>query len=304
MNKIINLKRGLIALSFLCFALIYHFLDKPEYDSTSRLYIKQENQTNTGFDLASISSSFGINLEDSFSIESNPHIYPTILASSKFISDILNVNIDDNTLSYYLKNNYLSKKDIKSNKVSNEKLIKLYREEILSTYVERKNLVVVVTTTLDSPEKAQKLNYELLSLLNIHLAEIKLKDIKDKIYFLNQSLETKVADLDVVDNQILNFREKNVGDFSPSLQLELEKLLRNQRSIENSRLNLQDQIELLKIEEFDSKMHIQILDNPSYPLKRSNTLWDKIKIFFLLGLSVELLLFYRKDILKIVGYLD
>ena len=155
-----------------------------------------------------------------------------------------------------------------------------------------------------SREKAQKLNYELLSLLNIHLAEIKLKDIKDKIYFLNQSLETKVADLDVVDNQILNFREKNVGDFSPSLQLELEKLLRNQRSIENSRLNLQDQIELLKIEEFDSKMPIQILDNPSYPLKRSNTLWDKIKIFFLLGLSVELLLFYRKDILKIVGYLD
>ena len=118
------------------------------------------------------------------------------------------MNIDDNTLSYYLKNNYLSKKDNKSNKVSNEKLIKLYREEILSTYVERKNLVVVVTTTLDSPEKAQKLNYELLSLLNIHLAEIKLKDIKDKIYFLNQSLETKVADLDVVDNQILNFRKK------------------------------------------------------------------------------------------------
>ena len=51
-------------------------------------------------------------------------------------------------------------------------------------------------------------------------------------------------------------------------------------------------------------MPIQILDNPSYPLKRSNTLWDKIKIFFLLGLSIELLLFYRKDILKIVGYLD
>mgnify|MGYP001412819303 CR=1 FL=1 len=304
MNKIVNLRTGLIAFSFLCFALIYHFIDKPEYDSTSRLYIKQENQTSTGFDIASISSSLGINLEDSFSIESNPHIYPTILTSSKFIFDILNVIVDDSSLSDYLKNNYLSKKDNKNDKVANEKLIKLYREDILSTYVERKNLVVVVTTTLDSPEKSQKLNHELLSLLNIHLAEIKLKDIKDKLYFLNQSLKTKVEDLDVIDNQILDFREKNVGDFSPSLQLELEKLLRNQRSIEYSRLNLQNQIEFLKIEEFDSKMPIQILDNPSYPLKRSNTLWDKIKIFFLLGLSIELMLFYRKDILKIVGYLD
>ena len=74
--------------------------------------------------------------------------------------------------------------------------------------------------------------------------------------------------------------EKNVGDFSPSLQLELEKLLRNQRSIENSRLNLQDQIELLKIEEFDSKMPIQILDNPSYPLKDQIRFGIKLKYSF------------------------
>lgn len=304
MNYLKNLKSGSITFFLLCAALLYHFIDTPKYSSTARLYVKQESKASSGLDLSSISSSFGINLEDSFSIESNPNIYPTILTSRNFISDVLNISIDDQSLSDYLKNNFLRKKDIKDEKVANEKLIKLYREEILNTYVERKNLVVVVNTTLNTANKAQKLNYEILSLLDIHLAEIKLKDIRDKLVFLNQSLDTKVTDLDIIDNQISDFRDNNIGNYSPSLQLELEKLLRKQRSIDYSRLTLQNQIELLKIEEFNSKMPIQILDNPSYPLKRSNTLFDKLKIVFLLGLSIELLLFYRKDILKIVGYLD
>lgn len=304
MNYLKNLKSGSITFFLLCAALLYHFIDSPKYSSTARLYVKQESKASSGVDLSSISSSFGINLEDSFSIESNPNIYPTILTSRNFISDVLNISIDDQSLSDYLKNNFLSKKDIKDEKVANEKLIKLYREEILSTYVERKNLVVVVNTTLNTADKAQKLNYEILSLLDIHLAEIKLKDIRDKLVFLNQSLDTKVTDLDIIDNQISDFRDNNIGSYSPSLQVELEKLFRKQRSIDYSRLTLQNQIEMLKIEEFNSKMPIQILDNPSYPLKRSNTLFDKLKIVFLLGLSIELLLFYRKDILKIVGYLD
>lgn len=304
MNFLKNLKNGSVTIFLLCSAFVYHFVDSPKYNSTARLYVKQESKASSGLDLSSISSNFGINLEDSFSIESNPNIYPTILTSTNFISDVLNISIDNQLLSDHLKKDFLSKRDIEDKKVANEKLIRLYRKEILNTYVERKNLVVVVTTTLHTADKAQKLNYEILSLLDLHLAEIKLKDIRDKLVFLNQSLNTKIAELDIIDNQISDFKYNNVGPYSPSLELELEKLFRKQRSIDYSRLNLQNQIEMLKIEEFNSKMPIQILDKPSYPLKRSNTLFDKLKIVFLLGLSIELLLFYRKDILKFVDSLD
>lgn len=304
MSSFKNFKKGSIIFALFCLSIIFHFFDSPKYESTARLYVKQDNKSNSGLDISSIGSSLGINLEESFSIESNPNIYPTILNSRKFFDDVLNIEIADRSFSDYLKNNFLNDKDIRDEKIANEKMLKIYREEILNTYVERKNLVVVVSTALNTPENSQQLNREILDLLDLHLSEIKLKDIRDKLIFLNQSLDSKIADLDIVDNQISDFKYNNVNISSPSLELELEKLLRKQRSIDYSRLNLQNQIEMLKIEEFNSKMPIQILDNPSYPLKRLNTLFDKLKLVFLLGLSIELLLYYRKDILKIVGYLD
>ncbi|RPG19028.1 MAG: hypothetical protein CBC84_001200 [Pelagibacteraceae bacterium TMED124] len=120
--------------------------------------------------------------------------------------------------------------------------------------------------------------------------------IEDRIQTVKENLETKEGELKI-------FLEKNKNFNSPKLLLEKARLDRQITLYSQVYLNLFNQLELAKIDEYDNTSTIFILDDPSKSIKKAGMgLFRGIGIVFLLSYLLVTLVFFirrRKELIQL-----
>ena len=130
-----------------------------------------------------------------------------------------------------------------------------------------------------------QLSFDIANVVLKQLEELnrlfKTKEIIDKREFIENRIATIQSDLINFEEKLKQFRlsNRNLGN-SPTLQLQQDRIARDTQIHSAMFLTLKQELELLKIEEVQSKTLIQILDEPFIPIRPSNMMSKSIIILF------------------------
>ncbi len=124
----------------------------------------------------------------------------------------------------------------------------------------------------------------------------------EKRKFIEERIQTVKVDLEFKEEELKSFLEKNKNLNSPKLVLEKSRLQRQISLFSEVYLNLFNQLELAKIDEYDNTSTIFILDNTSKSSEKAGMgIFNGIFYCFLIIYSIVLLLnlyFYRKRLIQ------
>jgi uncharacterized protein involved in exopolysaccharide biosynthesis len=120
----------------------------------------------------------------------------------------------------------------------------------------------IITITVDTfPELSKEIAKSAFESIIDYSNEVTNTKGKEKRGFIESRLSEVKIDLEIAENKMLLFVEKNKNLDSPSLILQSDRLERNIMLHNQLYLSLSDQLELAKIDEKDNTSPIFLLDN-------------------------------------------
>ena len=126
----------------------------------------------------------------------------------------------------------------------------------------------------------------------------KSETVNEKTTFIENRIKAVESELELSEQDLKNFNERNQQIFSPALQLEQERLDRNVEVQKGIFLTLKQQLELAKIEEVQEASVVQILDKPQIALGPSNkNLKWSVLLAGILGLGLGIVLGFIRSYL-------
>ena len=276
-NKLYH-KKKIILIFALCstlFGIFYSLSLKNIYSSSSTFYPHYEkiDKQNSLRNLAGLA---GINLNSESNNEMSPILYPKLLKSITFKEEILNVLINNDSLSYkdYLQKNYTNKSIISDIIKFPFKLISFLRKSENNSNQKNKNLRYIsdedysLFKTIDNniflnineddgfieltvedynPEVAAIIATEANKILQKNIINFKLKNINDLLKFSDSQVKITQKILYKLQDSLANFKDRNIRIKSDKFlnqsdrietELNITKNIYNELSLTKERISI------------------------------------------------------------------
>lgn len=244
---------------------------KPEYTSSSVLFIPTENYSGSAF--SGLASQFGFNTRANASFDiSSSALYPEIVTSRTFAAKLLQKEFYTEKFEQKLPLIAIFSFGTDTPSVGMDTLILQTSERIppMIKFTEETPFLILNVTT-NEPQFSKDLAIAVLEELDKLQREFKSQRVIEKKNFIEQQIDIAQSELEKLEEQLKDFRETNRRiDTSPSLLLIHDRIQRNVEIQQGIFLTLKQQLELAKIEEVQKSSFVQVLDSPSLPLTFSN----------------------------------
>ena len=274
-----------ITLLSISFAIVYlFFIAQPVYLTTAKLLPTGED--NSLSNIQGLASQFGLALPfQSGSNLSFSDIYPEIVKSRQLTGIVLEKKFNTRKFGQnQLLKNILSRQ-YRLDKYDVDERFKRSSEILQDNIkVSKARLTSIVTLEVRGlePEFAVDLANTIISESDKLQREFKTHQVSDKRSFIEERIKDVKKDLEIAQEDLKEFREKNRQvQYSPALLLEEERLTTEMDVKKEIFSTLKQQFELVKIEEVEEGATVQILDKPVAPYEKSSP-----KIFLSIFLSI------------------
>ena len=292
----------IITITFLSIslAILYVFLiAHPVYVTSAKLLPTGEN--NSLSNIQGLASQFGFSIPfQSGSNLSFSDIYPEIVKSRQLTGIVLEKKF--NTRKYgqnQLLKNILSRQ-YRLDKYDVDERFKRASEILQENIkVSKARLTSIVTLEVGGfePEFAVDLSNTIISESDKLQREFKTHQVSDKRSFIEARIKDVKKDLEIAQEDLKEFREKNRQvQYSPALLLEEERLTTEMDVKKEIFSTLKQQFELAKIEEVEEGATVQILDRPVAPYEQSSPkIFLSIFLSIFIGFGLSVLIAYVMD---------
>ena len=281
-----------IVITTLIVVFIYsYFIAEKSFISDSKLFIYGE-QSSVG-ELKSLALQYGVNVPGSSgqSNLSSPELFMSIGTSREVLKELIDtkffVNGNEVTLKQHLS---------KNKERYDEEVFKNLRKRV-GTSLDRRAGIINMSVSMNNPVLSMEVNRKLIDIINERFLDIKKLETSKKKLFIKDRIKALTIDLNNSEQKIKEFKELNRSiSTSPELTLELNRLNRNNKVIEQVYILLKEQLETTKIEEIEKTQPLVIIDNPNIPYKKSapSTLYNLIYML-LLSSFLSIYYFYNKE---------
>ncbi|MDC1021245.1 Wzz/FepE/Etk N-terminal domain-containing protein [Candidatus Marinimicrobia bacterium] len=257
---------------FIVLLLYFSFFYSKTYTSTSKVYLS--DKTANKLSLGSLSS-FGIQspFSNTGSAIDKMSAITELIGANSFLSDILNESINIDSLNTTTVSSFLMDgKPMKGNKYEIEAALANKLVNSIKVSENFESSLVSIKVSSKNKFASQSINTVIINKANRKLIALENSQGIEKLKFINSRINSVNKDLEKVENDLLDFRynNKNVSS-SPSLQMDLEKLLR-EVTFQTGLINtLLQQRELTKIQAIDQASPFKIFEEPTLPFYPSST---------------------------------
>lgn len=287
------LKPALISIILAVFSLL--ILEK-EYTSTSKMIPINKNGISSQSNSMAVQGLLGFNFSNqSSSSLSSANYFHLILKSNSTIEKLMTMKINDNQL---FVENFLDKNYEEISSIDLENAINKFKLNNISLNKDRISNLITLNVNYSDPTIAQKISLFLIDETIQRQRSSNSEFSFNRKQYLNQRINETTIQLQKAEERLIQFRTSNTNLNSVYLTIELEKLGRERRLIENIITGLIEELEKLKINEVTDNNEIQILDPPSLPQSKSSPRGSIISIFSFIFLFISNLLWsiYRNEI--------
>lgn len=252
-------------------AVYIHYDFKPEYTSSSVLFIPTENYS--GSALSGIARQFGFNpgANANFDISSSA-LYPEIVTSRTFAAKLLQKEFYTEKYEQKLPLIAIFSYGTDTPSVGMDTLILRTSARIPSMIKFDKDIpFLILNVTTEEALFSKELADAVLEELDKLQREFKSQKVIEKKVYIEQQIDIAQNELKKLEEKLKNFRETNRRiETSPTLMLIHDRMQRDVEVQQGIFLTLKQQFELTKIEEVQKSSFVQVLDSPSLPLRISN----------------------------------
>jgi len=275
------------------------FIQEPLYVSTVKVLLPQSRAGGLG-GLSGLASQFGVNVPSGVQADlSSPSLFPELLKSRKFAEKILEKKFYTEKYSKELTLLEILTSGVGQPDYGKDTLITKVMgtlNEIIKFDQELSFSIIRVTTF--EPVFAKELAEVVLAELEALNRYFKSQSVNEKTFFIEQRIQSVREELKLSEKYLKEFKEQNRQLFSPSLQLEQDRLSRDVDVQKGIYLTLKQQLELAKIEEVQEASIVQVLDEPQAPLSPSNKkIKNSILLSAVLGLGIGIILGFIRSYL-------
>ena len=289
-----------ITLLSISFAIVYlFFIAQPVYLTTAKLLPTGED--NSLSNIQGLASQFGLALPfQSGSNLSFSDIYPEIVKSRHLTGIVLEKKFNTRKFGQnQLLKNILSRQ-YRLDKYDVDERFKRSSEILQDNIkVSKARLTSIVTLEVRGlePEFAVDLANTIISESDKLQREFKTHQVSDKRSFIEERIKDVKKDLEIAQEDLKEFREKNRQvQYSPALLLEEERLTTEMDVKKEIFSTLKQQFELAKIEEVEEGATVQILDRPVAPYEQSSPkIFLSIFLSIFIGFGLSVLIAYVMD---------
>ena len=194
--------------------------------------------------------------------------------------------------------NFLNKPFDKITLLDIENAIIDFKNNNISLEKDRISNLITLYVNYSDPLTAQKISQFLID-ETISRQRIATQEFSsNRKQYLVQRIDETTKQLQDAEERLIKFRTSNNNLSSVYLVIEVEKLERERRLIENIITGLYEELEKIKINEVTDNNEIQILDPPSLPQSKSSPRGSIIAVFCFIFLfsSQFLFTFYKSEL--------
>ncbi|MBA7578031.1 hypothetical protein ES708_19887 [subsurface metagenome] len=204
-------------------------------------------------------------------------LYPDIVKSRAILTEVLNAPYQSETFIKTLKKEY----DINTDNI--ESVITLLKNKFVKCTLNNRTHIITIAAITHNPEFSASLVNEILIQLEKYFNNRMKFVAKNQRIMIEERLIDIADSLLISENKLLRFNEGNrQPDNSPTLKINEIRLLREVEINSKLYIELSQQLEIAKINEFHDKPFLNILDNAVPPLKRTSPQRKSVVLKFLL----------------------
>lgn len=252
-------------------ALIYLlFFFQPDYISSSKLYLsnKQANQlSGNSASLVGFSLPFG-----GGSATSRLSVMGEITNSTSFLESLIYQEIKIDSSNVMILHEWLnpdSDQSINDHEYREKSIMTLQRKiNVMENY---DSSIVEIQVLTKSNHASQSINQLIINKANELLIKKENQEAKNKLLFINQRIEDVQKELEVSENNLKDFKYKNINiNSSPDLQMKLDKLIREVAFKTSIMSTLLGEREVAKIQSIENINSFSTLQEPNLPFHSSS----------------------------------
>jgi len=294
-------------------ALFKAFTSPILYQSTSKL-IAKTGDGGKNSNLANIAALAGVDLGKSNTMD--PSIYLNYqIKDSEFLKQILSKKWYYNGDSLLLAQIWDQKPDktVKNadHAFQTTLIDRLRNDDCINLSREKGTGIMSLSTQFKDPKLAFQVNEYIIMMLDEYVINSLKSQVKEKRIFIEKRIAEIHSDLQISENALARFREKNTISTAPKLLLQEQRLLRNVMVNQELYLQLKKQYEVARIEEKNDQPLIEVIMKPEIPLDHVSPRKKYIMaIGLFLGLGLGVLGVFIRDWIKLnfgtisAGYRD
>ncbi len=286
-------KPAIISVILAFFSLL--ILEK-EYTSKSKLIPIDKSGVSAQSSSMAVQGLLGFDLSSqSTSSLSSANYFHLILKSDSTIKKLLSSKVSD---SETLIENFLNKPFDKITPLDIENAIIDFKNNNISLEKDRISNLITLYVNYSDPLTAQKISQFLIDETISRQRIANQEFSSNRKQYLVQRIDETTKQLQGAEERLIKFRTSNNNLNSVYLVIEVEKLERERRLIENIITGLYEELEKIKINEVTDNNEIQILDPPSLPQSKSSPRGSIIAVFCFIFLfsSQFLFTFYKSEL--------
>jgi len=285
------LKPAFISVILAFFSLLV--LEK-EYTSKSKLIPINKSGVSSQSGSMAVQGLLGFNFSNqSTSSLSSANYFHLILKSNSTIEKLMSMSVNDDET---LIENFLDKRFDQIIPLDIENAINDFKNNNISLEKDRISNLITLYVNYSDPIIAQKISQFLIDETIERQRKANADFSFNRKQYLDQRIDETRIQLQKAEEKLIKFRTSNNNINSVYLVIELEKLERERRLIENIITGLIEELEKIKINEVTDNNEIQILDAPSFPHSKSSPRGSIIALFcFVVLFTSKLLLTIYKN---------
>lgn len=298
--KIVSIIKEFIlkpALASILLALFCIIVLEKEYTSKSKLIPIDKNGTPSQANSQAVQGLLGFNFSNqSMSSLSSANYFHLILKSDTIIEKLMFIKVNDNET---MIENFLNKKFEKITPRDIENAVIEFKNNNISLDKDRISNLITLNVSYSDPLIAQKISFFLINETIDRQRKANEDFSSNRKQYLKQRIKETSIELQKVEEKLIEFRTSNKNLNSVYLLIEVEKMERERRLIENIINGLSEELEKIKINEITDNNEIQILDTPSIPQSKSSPRGSIIALFcFIILFTIKLLSTLYKNELR------
>lgn len=257
---------------FLIFLIYFSFFYSHTYTSTSMVYLSDKSSNKLS--LGSLSA-FGIQspFSNSGTAIDRMSAITELIGTTSFLSDILSEKINIDSLNIISLSDFLMEgKPIKGDKYEIEAAFISKLSSYIKVSENFESSLVTIKVSSKNRFASQSINSVIINSANKKLIALENIQGKEKLKFIDSRINSVNNDLEKAEKNLLDFRYKNKNiSSSPSLQMDLDRFLREVTFQTGLMTTLLEQRELTKIQAIDDASPFKVFEKPTLPYYPSST---------------------------------
>ena len=268
-----NKKKKIIIITsaFTILSIIYSFVATSWYTSTvTILPSRGDNKLNQYSGIASL---VGINIP--IQNENDQRLYPEIIKSNFVLDRVLmnkfRTQSSDQPISLFeFCNIQFDSSNIEDKYIVHQEFKEILRKEYSRTEIDEKSSMLTISISApEDPLLASELANFFVAQLDYYNRYFRKHKATEQRRYIEKGLEDTNELLEIIRDNLIEFKESNKNIASPQKQIMYEKLETEMQVQKNLYIELKKQLELAKIEEIKETETLNILDKGIIPIKKS-----------------------------------